>query len=149
MDSIDIKLLELLQEDARMTVSDLSKKLVLSRPSVSERLLRLQEKGIILEFSARISPAKLGRETLLLIQLSELKEDSSLFEEFINTEVDVIECHRVTGPVSYIIKAAVSGIDGMRNLVDRLLPYGAVNTSVILASPVPYRHILPYEEAHN
>ena len=147
MDTIDIKLLELLQEDARITVSDLSKKLASSRPSVSERLLRLQEKGIILEFSARISPAKLGRETLLFIQISELKVEPFVFEEFIKAEVDIIECHRVTGPVSYTIKAAVSGIDGMRKLVDRLIPYGTINTSVILASPVPYRHILPYDEA--
>ncbi len=146
MDKVDIQLLKILQEDARITVSDLSKKLALSRPSVSERLLRLQEKGIILEFSARISPAKLGRETLLFIQISELKEEPHVFEEFIKSETDIIECHRVTGPVSYTIKAAVSGIDGMRNLVDRLIPYGAINTSVILASPVPYRHILPNDQ---
>jgi Lrp/AsnC family transcriptional regulator, leucine-responsive regulatory protein len=147
MDKVDIQLLKILQEDARITVSDLSKKLALSRPSVSERLLRLQEKGIILEFSARISPAKLGRETLLYIQISELKEEPHAFEEFIKTEADIIECHRVTGTVSYIIKAAVSGIDGMRNLVDRLIPYGTINTSVILASPVPFRHILPNEQS--
>ena len=149
MDKVDIQLLKILQEDARITVSDLSKKLALSRPSVSERLLRLQEKGIILEFSARISPAKLGRETLLFIQISELKEEPHTFEEFIKTETDIIECHRVTGTVSYIIKAAVSGIDGMRNLVDRLIPYGTINTSVILASPVPYRHILPNDRSEN
>ncbi|KAB7673172.1 Lrp/AsnC family transcriptional regulator [Bacillus sp. B1-b2] len=146
MDQIDIDLLGILQEDARITVSDLSKKLSLSRPSVSERLLRLQEKGIILEFSARISPAKLGRETLLFIQISELKEEPYVFEEFIKKEMDIIECHRVTGLVSYTIKAAVSGIEGMRELVDRLIPFGTINTSVILASPVPYRHILPYNK---
>ncbi|MFT8320448.1 MAG: Lrp/AsnC family transcriptional regulator [Bacillus sp. (in: firmicutes)] len=146
MDKVDIHLLKILQEDGRITVSDLSKKLALSRPSVSERLLRLQEKGIILEFSARVSPAKLGRETLLFIQISELKAEAQAFEEFIQTEEDVIECHRVTGPISYTIKAAVSGINGMRQLVDRLIPYGTINTSVILASPVPYRHLLPFEK---
>lgn len=146
MDKVDVQLLKLLQEDGRMTVSDLSKKLALSRPSVSERLLRLQERGIIVEFSARVSPAKLGRETLLFIQISELKVDPNIFEDYIKLETDIIECHRVTGPVSYTIKAAVSGIDGMRQLVDRLIPYGTINTSVILASPVPYRHLLPKEE---
>jgi len=146
MDKVDIQLLKILQKDGRITISDLSKKLALSRPSVSERLLRLQEKGIIVEFSARISPAKLGRETLLFIQISELKGDAQTFEDFIKTVEDIIECHRVTGPISYTIKAAVSGIDGMRKLVDRLIPYGTINTSVILASPVPFRHLLPMEE---
>ncbi|TRZ38039.1 Lrp/AsnC family transcriptional regulator [Niallia circulans] len=146
MDKVDVQLLKLLQEDGRITVSDLSKQLSLSRPSVSERLLRLQERGIILEFSARVSPAKLGRETLLFIQISELKEEPHAFEEFIKHEQDILECHRVTGPISYTIKAAVSGIDGMRQLVDRLIPFGTINTSVVLASPVPFRHLMPKNE---
>lgn len=55
MDEIDVSLLELLQKDGRITISELSKKLALSRPSISERMYRLQEKGIIEGFSARVS----------------------------------------------------------------------------------------------
>lgn len=143
MDHIDIEMLEILQEDGRISVSDLSKKLNLSRPSVSERMMRLQEKGIIDHFSAVVSPEAVGRDTLLMIQVSELKETIPRFEKMIAEDTRVLECHRVTGEVSYFIKAAVEGMDSLRELVDTLISYGNINTSIVLKSPVERRKILP------
>lgn len=143
MDHIDMQLLRLLQEDGRMTVSELSKQMALSRPSVTERLHRLQEKGIIEGFTAKVSPAAVGRGILLIIQISDLKVSPVEWESMIATEKDVIECHRVTGHIGYVIKAAVQGMDELRQLVDRLMNYSYVNTSIVLTSPVPHRAILP------
>ncbi|WP_022793732.1 Lrp/AsnC family transcriptional regulator [Marinococcus halotolerans] len=143
MDHIDIEMLEILQEDGRISVSDLSKKLNLSRPSVSERMMRLQEKGIIDHFSAVVSPEAVGRDTLLMIQVSELKDTIPRFEKMIAEDTRVLECHRVTGEVSYFIKAAVEGMDSLRELVDTLISYGNINTSIVLKSPVERRKILP------
>ncbi len=145
MDQLDRSLLQLLQEDGRMTVSELSKRLALSRPSISERLLRLQEKGVITGFGARVSPAAVGRNIQLIIQMSELKVSPSEFEKRIMKDEEIIECHRVTGTVSYMLKAAVTGMDALSELVERLMPFGNVNTSVILSSPVTNRTILPKE----
>lgn len=131
-----------------MTISELSKELSLSRPSMSERLLRLQEKGIIENFTTRVSLKKIGKDILLLIQVSGLKVPVAEFEEMVRQEHDIIECHRVTGEVSYFIKAAVSDVGSMRKLIDRLIPYGTINTSTVLNSPVPYRIILPDEEGY-
>lgn len=143
MDHIDIEMLEMLQEDGRISVSDLSKKLNLSRPSVSERMIRLQERGIIDHFSAVVSPEAVGRDTLLMIQVSELKDTIQHFEQMIAEDTRVLECHRVTGEVSYFIKAAVEGMDSLRELVDTLISYGNINTSIVLKSPVERRKILP------
>lgn len=143
MDKIDVHLLELLQQDSRMTVSDLSKKLNLSRPSIAERMLRLQEQGIIEEYSARISLKAIGRNTMLFIQLKLLKESPLSFEERIVNDTDILECHRVTGETDYFIKAAVNSMDDMRLLINRLMPFGVINTSIVIMSPIPYRHILP------
>lgn len=143
MDQIDARLLTLLQEDARMTISDLSKQLSLSRPSVTERLHRLQERGIIQGFTAIVSPSAIGRSIMLMIQISDLKVSANEWEKMIVQEEDVIECHRVTGEIGYIIKAAVNGMEGLRQLVDRLMVYSYVNTSVVLTSPVERRHVLP------
>ncbi|MFX3635833.1 MAG: Lrp/AsnC family transcriptional regulator [Candidatus Pristimantibacillus sp.] len=145
MDRLDRTLLQLLQEDGRMTVSELSKRLSLSRPSISERLLRLQEKGVIIGFGARVAPSAVGRNIQVIIQMSELKVFPMEFEKRIMIDDDVIECHRVTGSVSYVLKAAVTGMDALSELVERLMPFGNVNTSVILASPVMHRSILPKE----
>ena len=141
MDHIDIKLIELLQENSRMTISDLSKKLLLSRPSVSERILRLQESGIIEEFTTRISLHKIGRDMILFSQLGSLKQSTKNIEDILLKDPDILECHRVTGHVDYILKAAVSGMDGMRKLIDRLMPLGEVNTVISISSLIPYRHV--------
>ncbi|OEH86524.1 AsnC family transcriptional regulator [Desulfuribacillus stibiiarsenatis] len=143
MDVIDRNMLAILQRDARITISELSKELALSRPSVAERLHRLQEKGVIEEFTARVSLPALGKDILLVILVSGLKVSIEDFEQFVKKEEEIIECHRVTGEVSYYLKAAVSNMNSMRLLIDRLIPYGSINTSTVLASPVPYRHLVP------
>lgn len=145
MDPIDLELLKYLQENARITVSELSKLLSLSRPSIAERLIRLQEKGIIEEFTTRLNLDKIGRDTQLLIHISALKVAPSVIEEMLSKDEDVLECHRVTGQIDYFIKAAVHGMDGMRQLIDRLMPYGVINTSVVLSSPIAYKHVKPVD----
>ncbi|MDF2530431.1 MAG: transcriptional regulator, AsnC family [Clostridia bacterium] len=143
MDKLDIDLLKILQENARITISELSKKIALSRPSITERILRLQEKGIIEEFTARVSLNAINRGTILFIQLSSLKVSNSEFEQMIIENDDVLECHRVTGSTSYFIKAAVRDMSSMKALIDQLMPYGDINTSIVLESPLPYRHMMP------
>ncbi|MGI5972095.1 MAG: Lrp/AsnC family transcriptional regulator [Oscillospiraceae bacterium] len=143
MDEIDIKILKLLQENSRITISELSKKINLSRPSISERILRLQEQGIIEEFTSRISLKAIGRRILLFIEIEAMKTSPEILEEMLINEADILECHRVSGKTNYIVKAAVDSIEGMTDLINRLIPYGSLCTSVVLSSPVPYRHVLP------
>lgn len=143
MDEIDLQMLELLQQDGRMTVSVLSQKLALSRPSVSERLHRLQESGVIKGFTARVAPAAVGRTILLFIQISQLRVSPADFEQFIDRTPHVLECHRVTGTVSYFIKAAVASMGSLQAFVDQLIPFGSINTSIVLSTPVEHPIILP------
>lgn len=144
MDQLDIRLLEILQMDGRISISELSKKLSLSRPSITERLKRLQEKEIIEGFNARVSPKAIGLDVIVYIQVSEIKLFSYIeFEKWIMGDPDIVECHRLTGSVSYLLKAAVTGMDHLSKLIDRLTPYGNLNTSIVLSSPVSFRCITP------
>ena len=143
MDEIDISLLEILQKDSRCTISDLSKRINLSRPSISERILRLQEQGVIEEYSARISLKAINRKVLLFIEMGSLKVLPEIFESKFANDDDILELHRVSGKSDYIIKAAVKDIESMTQLINKLIPFGNVCTSVVLESPVPYRHMLP------
>lgn len=145
MDDLDIRMLKLLQENGRIAVSQLSQQLSLSRPSVSERLHRLQDKGIIKGFSARVDPAAVGRTILLFILVSDLRINPNEFEKIIENHPHILECHRVTGTVSYFLKAAVASMTSLQKLVDQFIPFSTVNTSIVLSSPVPYRSILPEE----
>lgn len=149
MDALDVKILSLLQQNARMNVTSLSQELALSRPSVAERLHRLEERGVIEGYTARVSAQAVGRDTRLVIQISDLRVTPKQFEEWAQGESDIVECHRVTGTASHFLQATVAGTQGLRELVDRLMDFGNVQTSVVLASPVANRPILPPEEAAN
>ncbi|MCI4170872.1 Lrp/AsnC ligand binding domain-containing protein, partial [Bacillus spizizenii] len=61
----------------------------------------------------------------------------------IKEETDILECHRVTGTKSYFLKAAVATMKDLEALVDRLIPYGPLNTSVVRSSPILSRPLLP------
>lgn len=143
MDHTDIRLLEILQEDGRITLSNLSKELSLSRPSVSERLTRLKEKGIIGKISARVSPYSVGRHVTVFIQVNDVNVPYQEFEKMVVEHPDIIECHQVTGNVNYYLKAAVNDMNHLKTLIDHLIPYGIINTSIVLKSPVQEKSILP------
>lgn len=146
MDNLDRQMIKLLQADGRMTLSELSKHLSLSRPSVSERLHRLQERNIITKFSACVSPAAVGRNVACLIQVNQLRTSAIEFEHFIKSNSCFLECHRVTGSTNYFLKAAVKDVAALEVLVDQLIPMGTINTSIILSSPVETRSVEPVEE---
>lgn len=143
MDKIDIEMIKLLQEDGRITISQLSQALSLSRPSVTERFHRLCDQGVIEGFNARISLSAIGRNILVMIQISQIRTGPEEFETMVAKHPDILECHRVTGAVSYFLKAAVADMNSLKNLVDHFVPYGTINTSVVLCSPVSYRRMLP------
>lgn len=146
MDETDIQLLKILQEDGRITLSDLSKKLSLSRPSVAERFTRLMEKGVIDKISARVSPNAVGRNILLFIQVSEVSVPYDEFEHMTLEHPDIIECHRLTGTVNYLLKAAVNDMEHLNKLIDYLIQYGIIHTSIVLKSPVSEKIVLPSDE---
>lgn len=146
MDEIDIKMLTVLQKNGRIPISELSKILALSRPSVTERLHRLQDKNIIENFSAIVSPSAVGRDLLVMIELDGLRVPTSEIEEIIANEPRVIECHRATGHVHYYVKAALTGMDDLQQLIERLVPYCNTRTSILLGTPIENRIILPVVE---
>lgn len=143
MDELDLKILKHLQLDGRMTISDLSKNLSLSRPSVAERVKKLYDTGIIEGFSAEVSPVAMGRDLLIMIELSNLNTSHYEFEEFIKEEPNIIECHRATGHVHYYIKAALTGTEELTKLIENLIPYGNTQSSILLSTPVVKKMILP------
>ncbi|MGI8300697.1 Lrp/AsnC family transcriptional regulator [Bacillus paranthracis] len=142
MDEIDKKITLLLQEDARMTITEMTDHLHLSRPSVTERLKRLQDAGIIEKYTARISLDIIGKSIQAFLRIENLKIPCKKFEEKIYEEQRILECHRVTGESSYYLKVAVHSMKELEELIDIVIPFGTVKTSMILSSPIPYRPVI-------
>ncbi|MBZ4222847.1 Lrp/AsnC family transcriptional regulator [Bacillus wiedmannii] len=142
MDEIDKKITLLLQEDARMTITEMTEHLHLSRPSVTERLRRLQDTGILEKYTARISLDAVGKSIQAFLRIENLKIPCKKFEEKIYTEYRILECHRVTGESSYYLRVAVHSMKELEELIDIVIPFGTVKTSMILSSPIPYRPVI-------
>jgi Lrp/AsnC family leucine-responsive transcriptional regulator len=113
---------------------------------VTERLNRLKERGVIEGISARLSYPKIGKSVTVFIQVSEVTVPYATFEKFVEENPHIIECHRITGSISYMMKAVVRDMQHLQSLIDELVPYGTLNTSLVIKSPVPYKKVEPVEE---
>ncbi|MCE5284961.1 MAG: Lrp/AsnC family transcriptional regulator, partial [Pelosinus sp.] len=87
------------KQNGRITVSELSQRLSLSRPSVAERLHQLEDNKIITKYTALVVPAAVGRTIMLFIQVSQLRLSPAEFEKAIKNNPHILECYRVTGTV--------------------------------------------------
>jgi Lrp/AsnC family leucine-responsive transcriptional regulator len=141
MDGIDWKILKELQMDARVSYAELGRRVGLTTPAVIERVRKLEDAGIITGYRAEIDAAKVGLPITAFIRMSITGVDYSHIIEVAENAPEVLECHRGTGGDSFIMKVAVSNVEHLQNLIDRLTPYGITTTSIVLSSPVKSRVI--------
>ena len=120
MDSIDKKILSLLQKNAKMTNVELARKCNLSPSSTLERVRRLEERGVIAGYRAVIDPTALGYrlEAMVLITLSRHQVASiDRFEESIRAIPEVVSCYHLTGQYDYMVHLAVRDIDHLGTVI--------------------------------
>jgi Lrp/AsnC family leucine-responsive transcriptional regulator len=143
MDEIDRDLIEELQNDARLTRSELGRRVGLSPTATGDRLRRLEETGVIEGYRAVINPSAAGYAVSAILRIKPVMGQLKKVESAAQGTPEVVECHRVTGEDCYIMKIVVPGIDQLEGIIDRFTPYGATTTSIIHSSPVPPRGIEP------
>ncbi len=105
MDAIDQRLVDLLQRNGRATQLELAKAVGLSQPAVAERIRKLEERGIITGYAARVDALLLGLDITAFVGVG--IEHPKFFEAFTKKVMnldEVLECHRVAGEDSYLLK---------------------------------------------
>ncbi len=133
-DDRDIAILQVLQEDGRVPLSELGRRIGLSQPAVSERVKRLEEAGIITGYGARIDPRALNLGLTAIVRLKTTHEHIRACLKLFAERPEIVEVHRVTGEDCFILKAIVPVPSDLAELVDVIGPFGAVTTCVILKS---------------
>lgn len=141
MDAISWKILELLQQNARLTFAELGRKVGLSTPAASERVHRLEEAGIISGYHAAVNLARLGVPIRVLVRLTIHGGDALVARAVaaMREMPEINRCHRITGAESFVLEANVSSVRHLETLIDRLSALGATETSTVLSSPVERR----------
>lgn len=136
LDKVDLAILTELQDDARISMSELARRVGRSAPAVAERVRKLEEAGIIEGYRAQINPAALGFEVIALIELTTTPAHYDEVERYAARTPEVRECHFVTGGASFIARVACRSIDNLRRVIEEMSAYGSTRTSVALASPI-------------
>ncbi len=143
IDDIDCEILAELQANARIAFAELGRRVGLSTPAVIERVHRLEESQVILGYRTLIDPAKVGLPVRAFVHVTVAGDKLAKFAAVVRNLPEVLECHRVTGAESFIVQVAVRDVRHMEEVIDSMMPYVSTNTSMVLASPVPWNSILP------
>lgn len=120
LDQFDMKILEALSDDGRMSVLQLSKQVGLSKTPCQARLKRLIEDGYILGFRATLNPAKLGLEHIAFteVKLSDTREKAlEDFNSAVRKIKEVEECHMIAGSFDYLLKVRTTDIRKYRRVL--------------------------------
>ena len=143
LDRIAWKIIEELQQNARISWAELGRRVGLTTPAVAERVHRLERLGVIRGFHADINLERLGLPILIFVRLSMSGPESLVraFQQQVKAWDEVLECHRVTGSDSFIVKARVVAVEHLECFLDKLGHYGTTSTATVLSSPVLQRAI--------
>lgn len=124
LDDVDHRILSLLQQNARMTVKEMSQKLNLSPTPIFERIKKMEKAGIIDHYTVVINQEKLGKKLIAFAHISFKDHSKKLiadFEERILALPEVQECHYVTGGADFIIKILVKDIERYKEFITEKL----------------------------
>ncbi len=134
LDPTDVAIIEMLQEDGRISVYELGRKVGLSQPATSERVKRLEERGVVAGYAARIDPAAVGLNMMAVIRLRTTHEFIRPCLKQFAAMPQVIEVLRLTGEDCFLLKVIVPTPRDLESIVDSVAKYGSVTTSLVLSS---------------
>ena len=139
LDRIDAAIVRELCADARIAWAELGRRVGLSAPSAAERVRRLEDAGVITGYGASIDPARLGYRLTILIRARPLPGEMDKMIEAIRNTPQIVGCERVSGDDCFVARAHVRDVAEMESVIDKLVPFGATNSSIVQSAPVPPR----------
>jgi Lrp/AsnC family leucine-responsive transcriptional regulator len=142
LDAIDRKILQILQEEGRITNSELAYRIGLTPTPTMERVRRLERDGFILGYRAVVDPKKVGRGQTVFIQVSLQAHRKDMIESFLAAVADmpeVQECYHTTGASDYMLKVCVRDIEDYEDFVMHKITkapsFSRIESTIVLSVP--------------
>ncbi|MET3516783.1 Lrp/AsnC family leucine-responsive transcriptional regulator [Pseudacidovorax sp. 1753] len=151
LDRIDRKILDILQREGRIAITDLAQRVGLSTSPCSERVKRLERTGVISGYHARVAPEALGKMLLVFVEIKLSSKSADVFDKVRNELLhmpEVLECHLVSGGFDYLVKARLRGMGEYRHLLGDILkklPVPAESHSYVVMEEVKETLVLPVD----
>jgi Lrp/AsnC family leucine-responsive transcriptional regulator len=129
-DEIDLRILDLLQENARIKRNEIAEKIGLSIPSVTDRLNKLEDNEVIEKYLTKLNHKALGKDITAFIFIS--SESSSHYGDFVNHVMhapEILECHSVTGDGSHVLKIRTANTTSLEKLLAKIQSWKGVRST--------------------
>ncbi|GAB7128965.1 transcriptional regulator DadR [Silvimonas sp. JCM 19000] len=149
LDRVDYKILRVLQQNARIPITELAEKVGLTATPCTERIKRLEESGAILGYHARLNPQVLHAPLLVFVELKLGRKSGEVFDDFrraVASIPEVLECHLISGDFDYLLKARLPDMSHYRRLLGDILlrlPGAAESRSYVVMEEVKETLALP------
>ncbi|MEO3432188.1 Lrp/AsnC family transcriptional regulator [Inquilinus sp. CAU 1745] len=134
IDETGWRILDALQENARINFAELGRRVGLSAPAVADRVKRLEEAGIIAGYQARLDRGRAGYGLTAFIRLKPQRSADREIDALVRDMPEILECHQVTGEEGFILKVVARSIAHLDEIILRLAPFGATTSSIVLST---------------
>lgn len=124
LDRIDLKILQALQMDGRLSNLKLAEAVTLSPTAVLARVQRLTREGYILGYEGRLNPLKLGAGLMVFVEVLLDKTTPNVFDAFkaaVQVRAEIMECHMVAGGFDYLLKTRMADMTAYREFAGTVL----------------------------
>ncbi|MFD9724975.1 Lrp/AsnC family transcriptional regulator [Streptomyces sp. NPDC059072] len=139
LDDIDWAIIDELQRDARISLSELGRRVSLGSSATTERVRQLEATGVITGYRAVVDLAKVGYPVLAVVRLKYPGNRHQPLRRLLADRREILECLRTTGDDCYTLKVAATSMEHLEVLMDELAGFGSTTTSVVYSQTLPYR----------
>lgn len=139
LDAADRSIVEALAHDARLSLKELGARAGLSSPACSERLRRLEERGVLQGYAAEVSLEALGYPLQAIMRVRPLPGMLHIVEKIILETPEIIECDKITGDDCFVCRVAVRSMADLDRVHDRITERAQTNTSMVKSTPLKRR----------
>lgn len=134
IDDIDSRILKALEKDARLSFAEIGRMIHLSASAARERILKMEDMGLIKKYSIEIDHSKLGYDLEVFILVKVFHGKLKSFLEVIPTISEIKKAHRITGNQNVHLKAMLKNQLHLQQLIDKLMPFGDTHTLLVLSN---------------
>lgn len=139
LDEVDWAIIDQLQREARISLSELGRRVNLSASATTERVRNLEALGVITGYHAAVDLAKAGYPVFAVVRLKYPGNHHQPLRRLLAERREILECLRTTGDDCYTLKVAATSMEHLETLMDELAGFGSTTTSVVYSRPLPYR----------
>ncbi len=136
IDDLNWRILECLQENARISFADIGRKIGLTPPAVAERVKKMEDLEILEGYTAKVSHAKTGYQLKAIITLRAFMGKLKPFLVAVTGFEEVINCYRITGNENIVMEVVLKDQFHLEKFIDKLIRYGETRTHIILSNVV-------------